>query len=50
MVGDLARRTGESHRQIQARNNRETKVKSLAKATIQQLERGTDLHRQDLWR
>ena len=50
MVGDLARRTGKSHRDIQARINRETKVKSVAKATIQQLERGNELLRQELWR
>lgn len=50
MVGDLARRTGKSHREIQARINRETKVKSVAKATIQQLERGNELLRRDLWR
>jgi superfamily II DNA or RNA helicase len=50
MVGDLARRTGKSHREIQARINRETKVKAVAKATIQQLERGNELLRRDLWR
>jgi superfamily II DNA or RNA helicase len=50
MVGDLARRTGKSHRDIQARINRETKVTSVAKATIQQLERGNELLRRDLWR
>jgi superfamily II DNA or RNA helicase len=50
MVGDLARRTGQSHREIQARINRDTKVRSVAKATIQQLERGNDLLRRDLWR
>jgi superfamily II DNA or RNA helicase len=50
MVGDLARRTGRSHRDIQARVNRETKVGSVAKATIQQLERGNELLRRELWR
>jgi superfamily II DNA or RNA helicase len=50
MVGDLARRTGKSHREIQSRINRETKVKAVAKATIQQLERGNELLRRDLWR
>lgn len=50
MVGDLARRTGKSHREIQSRINRETKVKSVAKATIGQLERGNELLRRDLWR
>jgi superfamily II DNA or RNA helicase len=50
MVGDLARRSGQSHREIQARINRDTKVRSVAKATIQQLERGNDLLRRELWR
>lgn len=50
MVGDLARRTGKSHREIQARINRETGVRSVAKATIQQLERGNELLRRELWR
>jgi superfamily II DNA or RNA helicase len=50
MVGDLARRTGKSHRDIQSRINRETKVKSVSAATIQQLERGNDLLRRDLSR
>jgi hypothetical protein len=50
MVGDLARRTGKSHREIQARVNRETKVKAVAKATIEQLERGNEILRRDLWR
>jgi hypothetical protein len=50
MVGDLARRTGRSHREIQARINRETRVKSVASATIQQLERGNELLRRELWR
>jgi superfamily II DNA or RNA helicase len=50
MVGDLARRTGQSHREIQARVTRETKVRSVAKATIQQLERGNEQLRRELWR
>ncbi len=50
MVGDLARRTGRSHREIQARVNRETKVRSVAKATIGQLERGNELLRRELRR
>jgi superfamily II DNA or RNA helicase len=50
MVGDLARHTGQSHREIQARINRDTKVRSVANATIQQLERGNDLLRRELWR
>jgi hypothetical protein len=50
MVGDLARRTGQSHREIQARINRDSKVRSVANATIEQLERGNDLLRRELWR
>jgi superfamily II DNA or RNA helicase len=49
LVGNLARRTGKSHREIQAQVNRETKVKSVAGATIQQLERGNELLRRKLW-
>jgi superfamily II DNA or RNA helicase len=50
LVGDVARRTGQSHREIQARINRGTKVRSVAGATIQQLERGNELLRRELWR
>jgi len=50
MVGDLARRTGKSHREIQARINRATGVRSVANATIDQLERGNDVLRRELWR
>lgn len=50
MVGDLARRTGKSHREIQARVNRATQVRSVASATIDQLERGNEMLRRDLWR
>ncbi len=50
LVGDVARRTGQSHREIQARINRGTKVRSVANATIQQLERGNELLRRELWR
>ncbi|HTT93975.1 MAG TPA: hypothetical protein VMF55_04840 [Solirubrobacterales bacterium] len=50
LVGDLARRTNKSHREIQARINRETRVRSVAGATIDQLERGNDLLRRELWR
>ena len=49
LVGDLARRTSRSHREIQARINRETRVKSVAGATIDQLERGNELLRRELW-
>jgi superfamily II DNA or RNA helicase len=50
LVADVARRTGQSHREIQARINRGTKVRSVTNATIQQLERGNELLRRDLWR
>ena len=49
LVGDLARRTNKSHRDIQARINRETRVKSVAGATIDQLEKGNELLRRELW-
>jgi superfamily II DNA or RNA helicase len=49
LVGDLARRTNKSHRDIQARINRETRVKSVAGATIDQLEKGNALLRRELW-
>ena len=50
LVGDLARRTNKSHREIQARINRETRVRTVAGATIDQLERGNALLRRELWR
>jgi superfamily II DNA or RNA helicase len=50
LVADVARRTGQSHREIQARINRGTNVRSVTKATIQQLERGNELLRRELWR
>jgi len=49
LVGDLARRTSKSHRDIQGRINRETKVRSVAGATIEQLERGNVILRRELW-
>jgi superfamily II DNA or RNA helicase len=49
LVGDVARRTNKSHREIQARINRETRVRSVAGATIDQLERGNALLRRELW-
>jgi superfamily II DNA or RNA helicase len=49
LVGDLARRTNKSHREIQSRINRETRVKSVAGATIDQLEKGNALLRRELW-
>ena len=43
LVADVARRTGKSHREVQARINRETRPRSVASATIEQLERGNAL-------
>ena len=48
LVADVARRTGRSHREIQARINRDTRVRSVASATIEQLERGNALLRREL--
>jgi superfamily II DNA or RNA helicase len=50
LVTDVARRTDKSHREIQARINRDTRVRSVASATIEQLERGNELLRRELWR
>ncbi len=50
LVANLARRTGQSHREIQARVNRDTRVRSVASATIGQLERGNEVLRRELWR
>lgn len=50
LVGELARRSGQSHRQIQARINRATRTPSVSSATIEQLERGNALLRRELWR
>jgi superfamily II DNA or RNA helicase len=49
LVGEVARRTKQSHREIQARTNRETRVKSVGSATIDQLERGNAKLRSELW-
>jgi hypothetical protein len=49
LVGDVARRTNKSHREIQARINRATRVRSVAKATLDQLERGNEMLRRELW-
>ncbi|MET0557659.1 MAG: DEAD/DEAH box helicase family protein [Solirubrobacterales bacterium] len=49
LVGDVARRTNKSHREIQARINRDTRVRSVASATIEQLERGNAILRRELW-
>ncbi len=50
LVADVARRTGKSHREIQARINRATRARSVAGATIDQLERGNAMLRRELWR
>jgi superfamily II DNA or RNA helicase len=50
LVADVARRTKQSHREIQARINRGTRTKSVTSATIDQLERGNTLLRRELSR
>jgi superfamily II DNA or RNA helicase len=50
LVADVARRTGKSHREVQARINRDTRTRSVASATIEQLEGGNALLRRELWR
>jgi superfamily II DNA or RNA helicase len=50
LVGDVSRRTNKSHREIQARINRATRARSVAGATIEQLERGNEMLRRELWR
>jgi superfamily II DNA or RNA helicase len=49
LVAQLARRTGKSHREVQSRVNRETRVRSVTSATIEQLERGNAVLRRELW-
>jgi hypothetical protein len=50
LVAEVARRTKKSHREIQARINRATRARSVASATIDQLERGNEMLRRELWR
>ncbi len=50
LVANVARRTGKSHREIQARINRASQARSVSSATIQQLERGNAMLRRELWR
>jgi superfamily II DNA or RNA helicase len=50
LVADVARRNGKSHREVQGRINRGTRVRSVASATIEQLERGNAILRRELWR
>jgi superfamily II DNA or RNA helicase len=49
LVADVARRAGNSHREVQARINRATRTPSVASATIDQLERGNAMLRRELW-
>jgi superfamily II DNA or RNA helicase len=50
LVADVSRRTGKSHREVQARINRATRVRSVTSATIEQLERGNVVLRRELSR
>jgi superfamily II DNA or RNA helicase len=50
LVAKVTRRTNKSHREIQARINRATRARSVASATIDQLERGNAMLRRELWR
>ena len=50
LVANVARRTNKSHREVQSRINRATGVRSVANATIGQLERGNTILRRDLSR
>jgi superfamily II DNA or RNA helicase len=50
LVADVARRTSKSHREVQGRINRATRARSVASATIEQLERGNAMLRRELWR
>jgi hypothetical protein len=50
LVANVARRTGKSHREVQARINRDTRARSVGSATIEQLERGNAILRHELWR
>jgi superfamily II DNA or RNA helicase len=50
LVAKVAQRTKKSHREIQARINRATRVPAVASATIDQLERGNEMLRRELWR
>jgi superfamily II DNA or RNA helicase len=48
LVSQVARRTGESHREVHARINRRTGVQSVGAATREQLVKGNELLRRDL--
>jgi hypothetical protein len=49
-VASLSRLTGRSHRDIQGDVNRQTGVGSVADATREQLEKGNDVLRREIWR
>jgi len=49
LVAKVARRANKSHREIQARINRATRARSVSSATIDQLERGNEMLRRELW-
>ena len=50
LVDGVARRTNKSHREVQGRINRATRARSVATATIDQLERGNEILRRELWK
>ena len=50
LVAQVARRTGKPHREVQARINRASRARSVTSATIEQLERGNEMLRRELWR
>ncbi|HVD38214.1 MAG TPA: DEAD/DEAH box helicase family protein, partial [Solirubrobacterales bacterium] len=50
LVAQVSRRTGKSHKEIQARINRSTRAGSVSSATIGQLERGNEMLRRELWK
>jgi superfamily II DNA or RNA helicase len=50
LVAKVASRTKKSHREVQARINRATRTRSVSSATIDQLERGNEMLRRELWR
>jgi superfamily II DNA or RNA helicase len=50
LVANVSRRTGKSHKEIQARINRATRAGSVSSATIGQLERGNEMLRRELWK
>jgi superfamily II DNA or RNA helicase len=49
LVANVARQAKKSHREIQARINRATRAHSVASASIEQLERGNEMLRRELW-